>query len=256
MDILASSAKILLLPPTSLYLVGLLGWLLLWRRPGIGRSLLALSGGLLIALSLPVLAHPLYDSLSSYPPLKVSGAAEAKGAIVILAAESRWAEEYGGEIPGAHSFVRLRYGARLHKQLQLPILIAGGSPEKGRKAVAALMAESLEEDFGVTARWQETNSVNTYENALFATEILRNHSIRRAYLVTHAAHMSRARAAFEALGIRVIAAPVSVPPSDHTLSYRDFLPSAHALGTSAAAIYEYLGRVWYSILSQFPLKTR
>jgi len=112
------------------------------------------------------------------------------------------------------------------------------------------MAEALKSDFGITARWQETRSRNTYENALFSADILRDQDIRTVYLVTHAAHMARAKATFEAFGLAVIAAPVGVPPIHQELSYRDFMPSAHALATSAAAIYEYLGRLWYFALGR------
>lgn len=251
MDYLASFAKAVLLPPASLYAVGLLGWLLLRRRPALGRTLLAVAGVLLIALSLPVVAHPLYDSLSRYPPLDPSRQTETAGAIVVLGGEVTWAGEYGGDTPGAHSYARLRYGARLHKRLGLPILITGGPPGRGRRSVAELMAEALRDDFGIDARWQETKARNTYENALYAIDVVRAADIETVYLVTHAAHMARAAAAFEGHGLTVVPAPVGVPPADPERGYRDYMPSANALATSAAAIYECLARIWYSMSGRF-----
>jgi uncharacterized SAM-binding protein YcdF (DUF218 family) len=250
MDFLADFAKALLLPPASLYLVGVLGWLLVRRRPTLGRTLLALSGGLLIALSLPVVAEPFHDGLSRYPPLDVSRPAAPASAIVVLGGEATWAGEYGGDTLGAHSLARLRYGARLHRRLGLPILVTGGPPDRGRRSVAELMAEALTDDFGVAARWSEPKARNTYENALYAADILRAEGIATVYLVTDAVHMGRATAAFEAQSLGVVPAPVGVPPADPERGYRDFVPSAHALATSAAAVYEHLGQIWYFVLGR------
>ena len=79
-----------------------------------------------------------------------------------------------------------------------------------RRPVAELMAETLEDDFGLVTRWRETESRNTYENAVFSNRLLREAGIRHVYLVTHALYMKRARDVFAATGLEVIPAPVGV----------------------------------------------
>lgn len=64
-------------------------------------------------------------------------------------------------------------------------------------------------------------------------------------LVTHAAHMARARAAFEARGVEVIPAPTG---HVSTASPRwSLIPSVEALGTTSGALREWLGRAWLAL---------
>jgi len=96
MHVLLKLAKVFLVPPANLYIIGLIGWLLLRSRPNLGRALIALSGVLLIALSTPIVSRPLFDSLKQYPALDMSRADGLAGAIVVIGADTRWAMEYGG----------------------------------------------------------------------------------------------------------------------------------------------------------------
>jgi len=244
MQVLLKLAKLFLVPPANLYIIGLIGWLLLRSRPNLGRALIALSGVLLIALSTPIVSRPLFDSLKQYPALDMSRADGVAGAIVDIGADTRLASEYGGEIPGPQSQARLRYAARLHKHFPLPVLVTGGYAENnGPIPVAELMAKDLEEDFGIAARWQETKSRNAYESTRLTAEILRQNDIKTVYLVTDAASMSRTKTDFERLDIAVIPAPMNGSPAKYDLSYRDFLPNPHSMYISAEGIYEYLQRL-------------
>ena len=88
--------------------------------------------------------------------------------------------------------------------------------------------------------------------------ILEKHEIKTAYLVTNAWHMPRAMYAFHSVlkitkntEIKVIAAPmgyVVLPPNQGILNY---LPSFSALDTSATALHEYVGMVWYRLRNLF-----
>ena len=109
------------------------------------------------------------------------------------------------------------------------------------------MAESLSADFGIEARWRETVSKNTYENALYSKPLLARDGIKKIYLVTHANHMRRAKAVFETMGFYVVPAPVRVQGPYLKIEIWDFVPAAHALSGSSAAIYEYLARIWYRV---------
>jgi hypothetical protein len=63
---------------------------------------------------------------------------------------------------------------------------------------------------------------------------------------THASHMPRAVAAFEAAGMSVLPAPMgylSVGP----LMPLDFVPRAGSLHASARALHEWIGQLWYRL---------
>ena len=109
------------------------------------------------------------------------------------------------------------------------------------------MAETLEDDFGLVPRWREIESRNTYENAVLSNRLLQEAGIKHVYLVTHALHMKRARAVFTATGLEVTQAPVGVYDPKRRWAPEDFIPSSHGLAGSTAAIYEFLGRLWYRI---------
>ena len=92
----------------------------------------------------------------------------------------------------------------------------------------------------------ENESWSTFENAEKSAAILRAAGIEQVILVTHAAHMPRAVEAFERAGLGVTAAPTvftTTPTGDRGVV--DWLPSSNALNTTAWALYEYAGRLWY-----------
>lgn len=108
------------------------------------------------------------------------------------------------------------------------------------------MARSLKADFGVTARWVESNSINTNQNAILSAQLLRQENIQQILLVTDAIHMPRARWAFEHAGLRVAPLPSHfVACSDFHLA--SFIPNAQSLKSSHYAIHEWLGLLGYSL---------
>jgi uncharacterized SAM-binding protein YcdF (DUF218 family) len=109
------------------------------------------------------------------------------------------------------------------------------------------MRDSLAADFNAPPRWVEGDSLNTRENAERAQALLAADSIRRVYLVTHAWHMPRARRAFEAAGLEVVAAPTGYTPI--TPSPMAWVPSGHALRNTYLAMREWLGQAWYRLNS-------
>jgi len=63
-------------------------------------------------------------------------------------------------------------------------------------------------------------------------------------LVTDVLHMPRAARTFEALGAKVIRAPLGFQTTA-PISVLDFLPSAGGLRESAYVFHELIGEVWY-----------
>ncbi len=234
-----------LLPPLNLILLMTAGLLLLARRPRLGKLLIAAGLVGLYALSTPLVAGTLIRLLQ-VAPLPANADLSGVGAIVVLGA-GRYedAPEYGGDTANALALERLRYAAQLQRRTGLPLLVTGGAPAGG-VAEGTFMKAILEQEFGVPVRWVEDASDNTRENAVNSARILAREHIHRILLVTHAWHMPRAAAAFERAGLQVIPAGThfagSRPPG-----LMSFVPDAGALRSSAYAMHEAIGLVWYRL---------
>lgn len=248
-------AHFVLLPPLSLFLAMMLGWLLLRRRPWLGKSLLGGGAAMLVLLCTDAGARLLVGPLERLTaPLKAPaehGAHGAQGAqaIVVLAAGSRErAPEYGADSPDNIALARIRYGAHLQHQTGLPMLVSGGNadPARGVEAKAHVMARVLRDDFRTPVQWVEPESATTAENATFSARLLKQAGVRRVLLVTTAMHMARAQRAFEQAGLEVVAAPTMFL-AHGPLSPLEFVPSADALQSSYYASYEWIGLAWYRI---------
>jgi uncharacterized SAM-binding protein YcdF (DUF218 family) len=240
----------LILPPSSLIILLLAGIMLMKRQQLWGKRLIILTLVLFFLLSLPLTAMTLMSFNEPYPALNAQTIQNANAqAIVILGGGRNYdAEEYGGDTVSEVTLERIRYGVRLHRKTNLPILVTGGAPLEDRVPEGELMADALKQDFQVAATWKETSSRNTAENAIFSYDILAKENIQNIFLVTHAWHMSRAVRIFEEQGFQVTPAPTAFEgfgPSP--LVFFDFLPNAKALLKSYYAIHEIIGRAWYAI---------
>lgn len=183
----------LFLPPFGPLLLIVLGLLLLQRRPRLGQGLAW--GGVLLSfvLMLPLTVDGVLAPLESAAPLGLRQIEQARGqgigAVVILGGGLRSvAPEYGRPTLNRITLERVRYGARVARLGDLPILVSGGVAGVGYPEARA-MAESLTEDFGLPPRWVEETSENTGQNAEYSAAILKKAGITRILLVTHAAHM-------------------------------------------------------------------
>jgi uncharacterized SAM-binding protein YcdF (DUF218 family) len=109
------------------------------------------------------------------------------------------------------------------------------------------MADALRTDYGIEARWLETRSANTAENAIFSSEILRSAGIKKVILVTHAWHMKRAQAAFLANGMSVLPGPTAFYGPGGDNGFLGFMPRVQALRMSGFALHEIIGSQWYRL---------
>lgn len=231
-----------LLPPLGPLLLVACGLLITRRRRVLGLSLAWSGVALLFALSTPGVAELLLQTLRIYPPVALEAAQSAQAIVVLGGGIRRAAEEYGrADVPGSSSLMRLRYGVELQRKTKLPLLLSGGAPEGG-DAEAAVMARTLRNDYGITARWLESQSFDTHDNALRSATLLRADGVNTILLVTEGFHMRRAVLEFEAAGLKVIPAPtlLATRAEATTLS---LLPGANSLLASAQAIKEWLGIV-------------
>ena len=228
--------KALILPPTGPLLLALAGLVLVARRPRLGRAVAALGVVLLLALSLPVVAVMLSRWVDDTPPIDIEQAKSAQALVILGGGIRRDAVEYGGDTLGRLTLDRVRYGARVARLTNLPVLVTGGSVYGG-ETEAKLMRDALEREFGVPVRWSESRSRTTRENALFSAEILRGAGMRRVVIVAHSIDMPRVRAEFARNGIDVIPAPTGIPAREFG-GPLDYLPSMAGLQGSYYAMYE------------------
>jgi uncharacterized SAM-binding protein YcdF (DUF218 family) len=251
-DIVPKIQALFLLPPGIIVVIALLGFLIQIRWHLAGSLVVFASTAALLVLSLPLTGYQLMQEIESrFAPLRLTAAADAgarPGAIVILGG-GRYTEapEYGAsDSVNQATLERLRYGAHLHRLTGLPILVSGGAPHAEKIPEAELMRAALVGDFRVEAKWVESKSANTHENAKYTKIMLAEAGVRRVYLVTHAAHMPRALWSFENAGLSAVPAPMGFS----TLNKEDretlgYFPSAYGLRLSSNALRERMGLFWY-----------
>jgi uncharacterized SAM-binding protein YcdF (DUF218 family) len=190
---------------------------------------------------MPATAQLLAKIAGGAHAVDVADARRAQAIIVLAAGLSGDSTEATGVTLGPLTMERVRYAVRLSKSLDLPIALSGGAGRHGLTE-ADLMRSALIEEYALEPRWVENRSRNTVENARYTAELLQRDGITAILLVTHPFDVRRARTAFEAWGLEVIAAPAQVPPVGQ-LSLRDFLPSIWALLVSHYSAYELLALV-------------
>ncbi len=232
--------KLLVLPPAGPLLVVFAG-LWLARRHRAGLAVAAAGTGGLWLLSLPAVSAVMLASLSPSQPVDLAQARAAQAIVILGGGVRRDALEYGGDTLGRLTLERVRYGAKLARELQLPVLVSGGSVEAGARTEAELMKEALEREFGVAVRWAETESRNTRENARYTAAILEREGISRVLVVAHGFDVPRVHAEFESAALVPLVAPTQLVRLDGDWRLSDFLPSARALEGSTWVLYEWLG---------------
>lgn len=255
LDLINAIPRSLFLPPSSLFLLILIG-LLLWRRwPRAGRILAGAGLALLALLSTTAVADWLVTPVERLAtPLRAPERAGAQAIVVLAAGRMKAAPEYGGrDIPDYVALGRIRYAAHLQRRTQLPILVSGGTagtPPPGERpySLGEGMATALREDFGVPVRWIEGRSRDTGQNAAYSAALLRADGVQRILLVTDAMHMARSRAAFERAGLEVVDAPTMFF-SGQARGIHAWVPGAEGMRRSWYALYELLGLVWYRVKS-------
>jgi uncharacterized SAM-binding protein YcdF (DUF218 family) len=239
--------KALLLPPSNLFLVAAAGLLLRVRWPRLGWTLLASSAvGMLLACT-PFCSGFLLRTLEPRVIATLAPSQDMADAIVVLAAdEDPFAPEFSGPTAGGLTLERLRYGAKLQRETGLPLLTSGGALRPGHEPMGLIMKRILSEEFGVEARWCESRSRTTWENAEETAKLLSPGGVEQIVLVTHAWHMPRARAAFEAAGLQVVPGATGFRARPR-LQPGDILPSPRALAETYLACHEWLGVLYYRL---------
>lgn len=236
-----------LLPPTSLIALTLLGVLMLKRRRTTGVTLIVCSQLLLAALSTPVVANALGRSLEP-PPVLIEQIKRAQAIVVLGGGRNLGSPEWGGETVNDYTLRRTRYGARLARETGLPVYVSGGKPTGGQLAEGTLMRELMAREFNEPVKWVDAAAETTREQALIVARDLKAQQIGRIALVTDAVHMPRAQRAFELAGLAVISAPTGYTAQRPFAPYQ-LIPGPAALRHSHVALREWASQLHYHFLA-------
>jgi len=252
MEIWPKAISLFMLPPAILVIIAAIGLIASLRWRLYGMLTVAVCLFLIYLLSIPLTSKRLIAGIELVypainPELLATEGRKPKAIVILGGGRYDNAPEYASATVNSKTLARLRFGARLQKATQLPILVSGGLGTDDVMSEATLMQKTLQEDFGISAQWVEDDASNTMENALRTSELLLPKDLNQVYLVTHASHMPRAVWAFTQTGMLVTPAPtefttLSAHPNLRTLEY---LPSAKGLVISNLAIRERLGLIWY-----------
>jgi uncharacterized SAM-binding protein YcdF (DUF218 family) len=157
---------------------------------------------------------------------------------------------------------RVLYAGSLYKEGKAEyILLSGGNITwlGGRTTTPSEdMARVLEMmEIPRDVMWMQTKSQNTYEDALYSSQILKEKGVDRILLVTSAQHMPRSVALFEHQGIEVIPAPVDYTVTqagwDNLFSFdlQNFLvnlvPQSGSMSLISSVLKEYIGMWVYHL---------
>jgi uncharacterized SAM-binding protein YcdF (DUF218 family) len=236
--VLHAIARALVLPPGGLILLGVAGLALLGRRPRLGRTLIASSLALLLLLSLAPFENALTRAVECCRQVDPKAVPPAD---VIVVLGGGITSGPAGAVVAPDTLERLAYAAGLSRLTGLPLLLSGGAVES-EYPESRVMAQTLKDEFGLEARWLETRSRTTAENATECAALLTSLGLRRVLLVTSAVHMRRARAEFRRAGIEPLPAPAG-SAGGRRASGLAWFPSMQALRRSHLALYEVAGEL-------------
>jgi uncharacterized SAM-binding protein YcdF (DUF218 family) len=232
---LKAVARAFILPPGCSLILILAGMLLVWRRTRLGWWVFLLGFGTLWLMCTPFVSDRLLQLAERYPAFDPSKPTNAQAIVVIGGGGERvWAAEYKGPVAEQVLLERLALAAYLARTLSLPVLTSGAPDE------ALAMAATLKRNLGISPRWIESNSRDTFENARLSARILLPLGVRRIILVTSSTHEWRAAHEFMDAGFEVTPAPSGVLSPRETGVFM-FVPGPMALSRSNAAIYELIG---------------
>jgi len=252
--------------PIFVYPVGLVCILMLLaavlpRQPRWQRGFIALAFLLLWLGSSNLIATPLVRSLEwRYLPPEEVPTAEV---IVVLGGATKTADYPRQTVELGEAGDRALYAAWLYHQGKADhLLLTGGNvftdtlitkPPEAEDMLAVMQMFNVPEQ----AIWLETESRNSYENALFSRPLLAEKGINTILLVTSAIHMPRAVALFEKQGFEVIPLPTdfvvtqqgwqAITRPSILAQLGNVLPVVENLQLTTSAMKEYLGLLVYRL---------
>jgi uncharacterized SAM-binding protein YcdF (DUF218 family) len=198
-------------------------------------------------LSIPLVSNLAGGAISRHYGRFVPPAGDVP-AVVVLGAGSRTAigeEQRMGVLTEVGSS-RVLEAARVYRLLGNPwVISSGGTARSDHEASAVAMRRALLH-LGVSADriLLEGESLDTYQEAVAVSRMLRQLGASRFALVTTGLHMPRSLAVFRAQGLSPV--PAVAPETWASTPWSDLLrPSMTGLERSASAYHELVGLLYY-----------
>jgi len=234
--------------------------LMLSHRPRLQNAALLLTLAIMLVGGNRWVAYSLARSLEwRYLPLDPVPTADI---IVVLGGGTESGEFPRPAVEVNSAGDRVLYAARLYKEGKAPrLLLSGGNITwlNGRTMTPAEEMAGILELTGISrdAILLQPRSQNTYEDALYSSEILKGMNINRVLLVTSAQHMPRSVALFEHQGIEVIPAPTDYTVTqsnwDNLFSFDlqttlvNMVPNVSSMSLISSVLKEYIGMWVYQM---------
>jgi uncharacterized SAM-binding protein YcdF (DUF218 family) len=237
----------MILPPSSLLILVVIGFAIIRRRRALGRLLIASGLVLLYLLSIGPATEFLIGRLEKdFPPIERKRGVSAQAIVVLTGGVRDVSWSGAGSEPSETSLERIVKGVTIHRTLHIPLVIVGGSGDPEKRISEADAMAGVAGDLGVSRKNMiiESTARNTVESA---RELKRVFKGSRILLVTSAYHLRRATAIFTKQGFEVIAVPAGYRSEQRAVSIRSFIPQAANLYNSSLALSEYISYVWYKV---------
>jgi uncharacterized SAM-binding protein YcdF (DUF218 family) len=212
-----------------------------WAQRGAMSMLLALwlLGCNQISVWLAEFALPQYAATSPSQLIEQ----KVQAIVVLGGGVDQLAPEYNAPDLTASAYMRIRYGALLARQLQLPLVFTGGqgwsSHGLNQASEADVALRIAKQEWQLTQVLAEGRSRDTHENANMTRSLLPAQT-KTIALITHSWHMPRAVWEFEKAGFEVVPAPMGYILQSGTFTNR-WIPTASSLRDSSWVIRERLG---------------
>ncbi|MBP2665864.1 MAG: hypothetical protein H6Q76_844 [Firmicutes bacterium] len=237
------------LPPAGFVL--LLAWLAwrLWRKSRGLSGMAWLIAALLYTVSIQPVSEALLRPLEYRHPLPL----QAEGDSIILLGGGSMAdvptpEGWRGQVADVPA-QRIIGAYALHRRTGWPIVVSGGEVFRGDGKESVVMQDilvGLGMEPGLIIL--EDRSLNTTENAIFSSEILKQRNLSRPILVTSAFHMARSVEEFKKTGVTVTPYPVGYFVSRRSYwNALSWVPTFSAMRGTGLALKEYMGLVALNI---------
>ncbi|MGG4440016.1 YdcF family protein [Brevibacillus fortis] len=193
--------------------------------------------GILIGLEIIVLLGLIWSGYNWYRIEQMIAGANARHATVgIVLGAAVWGE---GPSPGLRE--RLEQAVTLYEEGYVSKLLVTGGLGEGKTITEAAVSRNYLVAKGIPEEdiLLESKSTSTYENLLYGQQVLEEHDIQDALIISHDYHLARAMVMADSLGI--VASPVG------TTSHVLFGPYHKAREVLALTHWE-LSRLWNQVL--------
>jgi len=225
-----------------------------FKRFKTGIALLVLSFLILLLAGYGIPAKQLLSDLQATYVIDEPYQWSARNAIVLLGAGTEKIVDADHVEPGIFSHGRIAKTAQVYAQCkstgqQCIVYVSGGDPQRHGTSEAVIYSAELQKS-GVLKNdlVLEKTSRNTWQNALFITDLLKHDhfgSSDTVLLVSSGIHMQRSLLYFSYFGIA--AKPAR---ADYAATLSSWLPLSYNLMLTDAALHEYIG-IWRFHLYNF-----